>query len=68
MPKSGEYIIIISELNRECERFLKELQFNEQYDRIESMMFVNTVVTDDDGVPLTDPKTGEFLVENDGCD
>ena len=42
--------------------------FNEQYDRIESMMFVNTVVTDDDGVPLTDPKTGEFLVENDGCD
>ena len=41
---------------------------DEQYDRIEGMMFVNTVVTDDDGVPLTDPETGELLVENDGCD
>ena len=45
-----------------------EQAFDEQYDRIESMMFVNTVVTDDDGVPLTDPETGELLVENDGCD
>jgi len=41
---------------------------DEQYDRIEGMMFVNTVVTDDDGVPMTDPETGELLVENDGCD
>ena len=40
----------------------------EQYDRIEGMMFVNTVVTDDDCVPLTDPETGELLVEDDGCD
>jgi hypothetical protein len=32
------------------------------------MMFINTVVTDDDGVPMTDPETGELLVENDGCD
>ena len=32
------------------------------------MMFVNTVVTDDNGVPLTDPETGELVVENDGCD
>ena len=31
-------------------------------------MFVNTVVTDDNGVPLTDPETGEVLVENDDCD
>jgi hypothetical protein len=45
-----------------------EQAFDEQYDRIESMMFVNTVVTDDDGEPLTDPETGELLVENDGCD
>ena len=45
-----------------------EKALDEQYDRIEGMMFVNTVVTDDDGVPLTDPETGEVLVENDGCD
>ena len=45
-----------------------EQALDEQYDRIEGMMFVNTVVTGDDGVPLTDPETGELLVENDGCD
>ena len=45
-----------------------EQALDEQYDRIEGMMFVNTVVTDKDGVPLTDPETGELLVENDGCD
>ena len=45
-----------------------EQALDEQYDRIEGMMFVNTVVTDDDGEPLTDPETGELLVENDGCD
>lgn len=45
-----------------------EQALDEQYDRMDSMMFVNTVVTDDDGVPMTDPETGELLVENDGCD
>ena len=45
-----------------------EQALDEQYDRIEGMMFINTVVTDDDGVPMTDPETGELLVENDGCD
>jgi hypothetical protein len=45
-----------------------EQALDEQYDRIEGMMFVNTVVTDDNGVPLTDPETGELLVEDDGCD
>ena len=45
-----------------------EQALDEQYDRIEGMMFVNTVVTDEDGVPLTDPETGELVVENDGCD
>lgn len=45
-----------------------EQALDEQYDRIEGMMFVNTIVTDDDGVPMTDPETGELLVEDDGCD
>ena len=45
-----------------------ERALDEQYDRVESMMFVNTVITDEDGVPLRDEDTGEMLVENDGCD
>ena len=32
------------------------------------MMFVNTVVTDDNGNPLKDPESGEVVVEHDGCD
>ncbi|MES9969528.1 MAG: hypothetical protein ABW092_05800 [Candidatus Thiodiazotropha sp.] len=38
------------------------------FNRIQSMMFTGIVVTDDDGVPKTDPDTGEFIIENDGCD
>ena len=32
------------------------------------MMFINTVVTDDDGLPLKDPETGMVVTEKDGCD
>ena len=45
-----------------------EKALDDQFDRIGSMMFVNTVVTGDGGVPLTDPQTGAVLVEDDGCD
>lgn len=38
-----------------------------QFDRIESMMFVGTVVTDTRGEALRDAGTGEVLVEDDGC-
>jgi hypothetical protein len=36
-------------------------------DRIESMMFVNTKITDEKGDFKQDPDTGEILVEDDGC-
>ncbi|MGD2056235.1 MAG: hypothetical protein PVJ15_05460 [Gammaproteobacteria bacterium] len=51
---------------------LRSAQINKaldrSFDRIGSMMFVNTVVTDDEGVPVHDPETGLVMVEDDGCD
>ena len=38
------------------------------FDRLNSMMFVNTVVTDDNGNPEKDPESGKVVTEEDGCD
>lgn len=45
-----------------------ERAFDEQFDRIESMMFVSTVLTDESDQPLRDQETGAYMVEDDGCD
>lgn len=37
------------------------------FDRIESMMFTGTVITDEASKPAVDPATGEVVTENDGC-
>ena len=63
MENRGRVFIYDGLRDTEVERAL-----DEQYDRVESMMFVNTVITDEDGEPLRDKNTGEMLVENDGCD
>jgi len=42
-----------------------ELAMDSSYDRIENMMFINTVWTNSEGEPLTDPVTGEPLVDDD---
>jgi hypothetical protein len=39
-----------------------------QFDRIDSMMFVSVIRTDEAGNTLKDENTGEVLVEEDGCD
>ncbi|MEN8132517.1 MAG: hypothetical protein ABFS45_20515, partial [Pseudomonadota bacterium] len=39
-----------------------------QFDRVHSMMFVRTVVTDDNDKPQKDPETGADILEEDGCD
>ncbi|MES9990542.1 MAG: hypothetical protein ABW098_01205 [Candidatus Thiodiazotropha sp.] len=41
---------------------------DQHFSRIQSMMFTSVVVTDDDGLPKTDPTTGDIMIENDGCD
>jgi hypothetical protein len=63
MERRGRIFIYDGLLDSDIEKAL-----DEQYDRIEGMMFINTVVTNDNGVPLKDPETGELVVENDGCD
>lgn len=41
---------------------------DEHFNRIDSMMFTGTVITDDRGAVLRDGNTGEAVVEDDGCD
>jgi hypothetical protein len=41
---------------------------DEHFDRIQAMMFVRTVVTNDAAEPERDETSGEVIIEDDGCD
>jgi hypothetical protein len=45
-----------------------EHALDNHFDRVESMMFINTGITDESGNQLKDPKTGKVITEADGCD
>ena len=45
-----------------------ESALDQQFERMESMMFVRTIATDRNGDRLTDPESGAVVVEDDGCD
>lgn len=40
---------------------------DQNFDRMQNMMFTRTVVTDENGNPKIDPATGNKVVEDDGC-
>jgi hypothetical protein len=45
-----------------------ERALQEQFDRVDAMMFTRTVVTDSDGAPRRNPDSGGVVYEDDGCD
>ena len=42
--------------------------FDTQFDRIEAMMFVRTIMTNEEGNAIRDSETGQIIVEDDGCE
>lgn len=40
---------------------------DENFERIDSFMIANVIITDEKGEPKRHPKTGEVLTEEDGC-
>ena len=62
MEENGRVMIYNGLRDIEVQRVL-----DEQFDRIESMMFTGTVVTDKKCELVRNEETGEILVENNGC-
>ena len=61
--RAGHVMIYEGMKDREVEHAM-----DRHFNRVQGMMFINTVVTDDNGKPLKDPETNKVVTENDGCD
>lgn len=62
--RAGAVMIYDGLTDRQVERAL-----NTQFDRLDSMMFVNVIVTDNRGSPVRDPQTGAYVHDaDDGCE
>ena len=62
LEKKGRVFIYEGLTDKEINRVM-----DNQFGRLENMMFVGTVVTDKNGKPKSDPETGLILKEDDGC-
>lgn len=60
--EKGRIYIYESLTNQDISRTMEE-----EFDRVESMMFIRVPKTDASGQVKKDPGTGEAMVEHDGC-
>ena len=60
--KEGFVFIYDGLKSSDIERVLQE-----QFHRLDSMMFTGIIITDEDGNPVIDPQTGLAMREDDGC-
>lgn len=60
--RKGRIYIYESLTNQDISQAMEE-----EFDRVESMMFIRVPKTDDSGEVMKDADTGEMLIEDDGC-
>ncbi len=61
--RAGQIMIYDGLTDRQVARVM-----DNHFNRIQSMMFTDVVITGKDGSPKEDPVSGTILTESDGCD
>jgi len=62
LEQKGQIVIYSGLLDVEVDKAM-----DNYFERIDSMMFIQTIQTDENGKPKLDPKTGQIAVADDGC-
>lgn len=62
LERKGQVVIYDGLYDTEVNRAMET-----QFERIEYMMFVGTIITDENGEPEHDTNTGELMKEDDDC-